>query len=519
MRCVSSDKRRASIKRASQQAPIERAWSGHHDGTNVRKLQLLMSHTTSSTSFTLLILLLCATWRSSSGMIIPSVVRSLHAFAGVGVTSILPVPKEVLDNDDEEEDIRLSFYVGTKRGKMKKVTMKNPKKVRHDDDVRIQCIQDNEKNGSKGSKTPYPIFSMLSLCINQSHHHVVSGSGDRYITVWEEQDNRQQQHQEDDGIGVSSSSWRIKAKLGPHTGWVKDLASSHSPQDRNVQDKEEQERFLFSIGCNCIEVWKTAIHGEQYDHVHKLMIESSVEMGTTLSSDILCLATSPAPDCYNTNQQKKSEQQEEKQHSYYLFAGGVDGRIHRWTICNNSVSDAQVVYAPGHDGRVNALLVCHTLRVVVSIGNDGFVKCWMLDESTEPSFMERRVWSVNVNDERNDVVAQQSDTITKLTCSCILLETQDIAIIGIGTACGKVLLVELKISNDSSSRSSDDDDMSMTLLDERIVVQSSSTITKGIGGGCVIHSIASQNNHIIIGHSEGISIWEPMLLGSNPSCT
>lgn len=68
--------------------------------------------------------------------------RSLRPFAGVGVTSILlppVVPKE--EADDDGDDDSLYFYVGTKRGKMKKVTITF---VRHDyDDVDVQyenCI-------------------------------------------------------------------------------------------------------------------------------------------------------------------------------------------------------------------------------------------------------------------------------------------------------------------------------------------------------------------------------------------
>ncbi|KAK1746735.1 hypothetical protein QTG54_002079 [Skeletonema marinoi] len=365
------------------------------------------------------------------------------------------------------------------------------KKKAHDDDVHIECIEQMEEDGGSKRKTPYPIFSLMSLPIHHHHHHVLSGSGDRYITIWEH-DKRKHPNN-----GVSS--WRIKAKLGPHTGWVKDLASSLPNPDRNDQDNEE--KFIFSIGCNCIEVWRT-INGESYDHIHKLMIESSVEMGSTLSSDILCLATSPSYNC-NTRQMSEQEKQQDH-HSYYLLAGGVDGRIHQWTICNNSFPDAKVVYVPGHDGRVNALLTCDDLRAAVSIGNDGLVKCWKLD--CNESFSS--VCSINVNDECHSVQdtntqeakTQEVSTI-KLTCSCILFEQKDLAIIGIGTACGKVLLAE--ISRDEKS----DDVMSIGLLDERTTVESSSDLI----GGCNIHSIASQNNHIIIGHSKGISIWEPDL--------
>jgi len=436
-----------------------------------------------------------------------SIVRSLSSFAGIGVTSILPCGHDVFLNDgnirnpyDVDKDNRLSFYVGTKRGKMKKITMITKRKAHDDDDddddIQIECIERMKEDGGSKRKTPYPIFSLMTLPIHHPHHHhVLSGSGDRYITIWEQD---KQKHPNDGG-----PLWRTKAKLGPHTGWVKDLASSLSNPKRNDQDNED--RFIFSIGCNCIEVWRT-INGESYDHIHKLMIDSSVEMGSTLSSDILCLATSPSCNC-NTPQTSEQEKQQDH-HSYYLLAGGVDGRIHQWTICNNSFPDAKGKYAPGHDGRVNALLVCDDLRAAVSIGNDGLVKCWKLD-CNESFMMERgSVCTINVNDEchslqdtnTQEAKTQEVSTI-KLTCSCILFEQQDLAIIGIGTACGKVLLAE--ISRDEKS----DDVMSIGLLDERTTVESSSDSI----GGCNIHSIASQNNHIIIGHSKGISMWEPDL--------
>eukprot|EP00986_Skeletonema_menzelii_P010031 scaffold4721_cov134-Skeletonema_menzelii.AAC.6 len=375
---------------------------------------------------------------------------------------------------------------------MKKVTMNTRMSTHNDDYVHIECIEKRES----AAKTPYPIFSMSLSSVHHHYHHVLLGSGDRYITIWEEEQQDKQQHQ-DGGV----SPWRIKAKLGPHTGWVKDLASSISPySDAVVNDDDDQchtkqeDTFIFSIGCNCIEVWRT-VNGQSYDHVHKLMIESSVEMGSTLSSDILCLATSPSYH-YNTSQSSERETQQDY-HSYYLLAGGVDGRVHQWTICNNNSSfqDAKVVCAPGHNGRVNALLVCNTLRTAVSIGNDGFVKCWRLD--CNESFTKQSIAcsSINVNEYvgQEDAKTQEANTI-KLTCSCILLETENVSIIAIGTACGNVFLAEISKDTTRSER------ISITLLDERTAVAE-----------CTIHSIASQNNIIIIGHSKGISIWEPDL--------
>ncbi len=83
---------------------------------------------------------------------------------------------------------------------------------------------------------------------------------------------------------------------------------------------------------------------------------------------------------------------------------------------------------------LNALLVCNDLRAAVSIGNDGLVKCWKLD--CKKSFVERSVCSVDVNDDEYIVQEASSDeaSLIKLTCSCILDEKQDLAVIGIGTA-------------------------------------------------------------------------------------
>ena len=301
---------------------------------------------------------------------------------------------------------------------------------------------------------------------------------------------------------------------------MKDLALSSNKQEG------EKERFIFSIGCNCIEVWKTNMLDDdggarQYDHVHKLKIESSVDVGMTLSSDILCLATASLfHNCIVADQtKKKQEELKQSNDTYWLFAGGVDGRIHRWTICNNSFRDAEVVYAPGHDGRVNALLIFHKLQVAVSIGSDGCVNCWMLDmdaiscnkNEEVTSFLKRRIWSMNVTDSilfRQNNARQQEITV-KLTASCILCEQHDHAIIGIGTACGKVFLANIIKSSSSSDRI-----MSISLLEEWIEVESSSSSsgeTARDRKGCTIHSLATQNNHIIIGHSDGISIWQPSL--------
>ena len=446
-------------------------------------------------SFTLslkLVLPFSTTW-TARGLSPVSCSQISTSFAGVGVTSILPIPTVLQDdsnlrNDGVGDDIHLSFYVGTKRGKVKKVTLDPKQQIISDNDddvIQIQCIQD--KNDDK-RKTPYPIFSMMSLSFHNSCHHVLTGSGNRFITVWEE-------NQQD-------SSWNSITKLGPHTGWVKDLASNPPHLDSPIH---QETQYIFSIGCNCIEIWST-IHGEGYEHVHKLMIESSVDMGSTLSSDILCLATS---QLYHHNPNSENDVQNHS-HYYYLLAGGVDGRIHRWTICNNSFLDAPVSYGSAHNGRLNSLLVCNDLQVVVSVGNDGLVKFWKLD-CDDDCFMEKCVSSLDINQEYDKNEQEDrvdKDKTIKLTCSCILSEQQDHVVIGIGTACGKVFLTEIS-KRRYVEEEEDDTVMSITLLEERTTVESSSSSDSTINRGCIIHSIASQHKHLIIGHSQGISIWEP----------
>ena len=166
---------------------------------------------------------------------------------------------------------------------------------------------------------PSPIFS-LDLAVDKQQ--IFSGSGDRYVSVWEKEDD----------------NWFRVQKLGPHTGWVRDvLYNEHSGR-------------LHSIGCNCIETWKLSEDGK-WEHEKRSQIESSPLDGATLSSDLLCLSS--------------------LEDSYFL-AGGVDGRLHLWDSLSMS---SPVRSIPAHEGRVNAI-ECGTSGLVFTAGNDGKVKCW-----------------------------------------------------------------------------------------------------------------------------------------------
>jgi WD40 repeat protein len=174
-------------------------------------------------------------------------------------------------------------------------------------------------NGSwtelQGYKSKFPVYSMV-LDTDEAAPKLFCGGGDRYISVWKQGTYDQ--------------------RLGPHTGWVKDL------------QYDEVNRLLYSIGCNCIETWGYKNELSSLTHLSKRSIENSPDMGATLSSDLLCLSLLD---------------------NGYLAAGGVDGRLHLW-LPGYKVKDP-VCSIRVHDGRVNALLFAPKAQLLFSTGHDG----------------------------------------------------------------------------------------------------------------------------------------------------
>jgi len=127
--------------------------------------------------------------------------------------------------------------------------------------------------------------------------------------------------------------------LGPHTGWVQDVLL--------------HESTLYSIGCNCIEVWK------DWKKAHTIRIDSSLD-ACTLSSDLLCMT--------RWNQT--------------LFAGGVDGRIHAW---DDIKKPSMPILA--HEGRVKDMVIIQD--VLVSAGQDGYIREW---EITNDGLIAGKSW-------------------------------------------------------------------------------------------------------------------------------
>ena len=239
------------------------------------------------------------------------------------------------------------------------------------------------------------------------------------------------------------------------------------------------------VVCKCkgIEVWCT-IDGV-YKHVHKLQIDSSVKLGCTLSSDLLCLATA--------DEESKSKEKN------YIFAGGVDGRIHRWSI--HSSSNDKFLSAgsfSAHDGRVNDLAVCQSMGILVSIGSDGYVHCRLMDNSC----MNPSEWKV-VSLDITDYFRKDSDTIStqrKATSLCIIHEDSSKAQICVGTSCGHAVLININKA---------DDMMHASFISDVYIA------SEKVEGNVVVHALCSDqyedSSRILIGHSNGLSIWDAPL--------
>jgi hypothetical protein len=197
-------------------------------------------------------------------------------------------------------------------------------------------------------ETKYPIYSLIT-----SSKHLFCGDGNRRITVWKgnkltatkrhssnwQQYQKQQQQQQQQ----QQQRFHYIQELGPHTGWVKDVVY------------DDHNSLLHSIGCNCIETWDCSVF--PFQHQAKRSIENSPAMGSTLSSDLLCLCLI---------------QDSEYDSTRILVSGGVDGRIHLWRSdpyrCSKQLPLCSVRV---HDGRVNKVVYSKALNVILSVGSDG----------------------------------------------------------------------------------------------------------------------------------------------------
>ena len=231
-----------------------------------------------------------------------------------GITSLVESPGDV---DDK------IFFLGTKKGKILQLQLEVSEDDENDGSIRFLDLDIHDSK--------YPIFSLAVAPSCTSTAEVMClfcGGGDRYISVARAKKN---------------DEFECQQRLGPHTGWIKDL---------QFDDSSSTEQCLYSIGCNRIESWKLAHHETiMFEKKMTRSIDNSPQDGATLSSDLLCLVI--------VKSQEKN----------FLLSGGVDGRIHIWSTTGSHPSPDSSTRI--HNGRVNRLVFSPRSDLIFSVGHDG----------------------------------------------------------------------------------------------------------------------------------------------------
>ena len=232
-----------------------------------------------------------------------------------GITSLVVSPG---DADDK------IFFLGTKKGKILQLQLERSEDDEDENDSAHFLDLDIHD-------TKYPIFSLAVAPSCTSTAEVMClfcGGGDRYISLAKSKKN---------------DEFECQQRLGPHTGWVKDLQFDSSAST---------EQCLYSIGCNRIESWKLAHHETiMFEKKMTRSIDNSPQDGATLSSDLLCLVL--------VKDQEKN----------FLLSGGVDGRIHIWSTTGSYPSPDSSTRI--HNGRVNRMVFSPRSGLIFSVGHDG----------------------------------------------------------------------------------------------------------------------------------------------------
>lgn len=262
-----------------------------------------------------------------------------------GITSLAYLKT---NNDD-------GFVVcGTKEGSVQVLSL--------DDEDSGDCFVCYELNNitKKGTRS-----AILSMTVDEDSRTLICGGSDRFVTIWQLET-----------VTTDNTRSRLilqQQRLGPHTGWVRDVLFVAEPD------------VLYSIGCNCIESWYKAPSNyqsnqqqqqQQWKQGKRWIVNSDPALGCTLSSDLLCLAITNG--C--------------------LLAGGVDGRVHKFGTQGQSAIAA-------HDGRINALEATH--GGVVSVSHDGWVHKWSLQQENNEHMNLKRVQSFQSNERNTAIVSLQ----------------------------------------------------------------------------------------------------------------
>ena len=296
-----------------------------------------------------------------------------------GTTVLLELPPTLLssllvENDDAIRSMPGASFppvlVGDKRGRVRILQFDVEK---DDDDANNDSVAATVIS-TLTDDSAQPGLPVFSVAVEEETATVFVGGGDRYVSVWQ----REQQSR--------VRSWNRIQRLGPHTGWVKSIATRRgSPNNGRPQPR------IYSIGCNRIETWEPcSFHdGDQvgWRHFETISIDSSPSKegaACTLSSDLLSLT-----HCYCSVAFGAQASSPSPPPVSILAAGGVDGRIHFfWNSDDEDGKMKPATFVSAHNGRVNALHFDFQCQVLFSVSHDGSIRCWSLkvnDDETSGS--------------------------------------------------------------------------------------------------------------------------------------
>ena len=326
-------------------------------------------------------------------------------------------------NTDNLNSTTRTLFGGTKRGLVLQYRL---------DDVDKSVVLIKEYQTPVFNR--FPIYSMISRETNNGITELFCAGGDRYISVWQ----------------LSTNNLEFKQRLGPHTGWVKDVAL------------DSQRGLLYSIGCNCIETWGlTETMEKECYHVSTRSVKSSPQEGSTLSSDVLCMAMQGDESC--------------------LYVGGVDGRIHVWSSDVSIQHPLQSVSAS--DGRINVLILAKLSRLLFSTGHGGYVQCRMVSDGGLISSQE--CGSIKL--------VSSTGSKVRVTAATMIAENHMGAIIVLGTSAGGLHLIKAIIDADE-----------VALTEDHSIKMPEIGTNSQINSIVRIGDVDSTQCSLLVGHSTGM---------------
>ena len=343
-------------------------------------------------------------------------------------------------------------HVGTKRGKLMTIQWENNMSLIYNPNIhKFNHYSIKYHPPNNANTKPYPIYSMAFYSHSKGHLGLACGGGDRYISIWETESNH-------------LNKWNQISQLGPHTGWVKDLVMEISTKSHNC---------MHSIGCNCIETWiypyqrNSKYKSNSWNHMMKRTVESCPLTGSTLSSDLLCLCL--------------------YQHdNHYLYAGGVDGRIHQWL--DDQLQSTLSFSA--HEGRINVIRIIDHL--LISAGHDGHIKCWDINNISN-EYVQQEMAFFYIKDERI------------LTMECLYQSSNHLQMI-VGTASGMIYTISIDKNNDGSIYMSLDSTKSIQITNEDSSKETNSHSNNSIHSIKVLPSNHTCDKHeVLIAHANGLT--------------